>query len=497
MASDSSLSPTEAIEQPRAARELSIRRVAGDIGVQLFGRFGNLVLGIVVAALVARTLGAEGLGVYSVIGAIVGFTAIILNPGADQVALRCAAAEPEAEGEWLGALFYVRLFPSIAAFAISVAVLVGISNSNDMLLAGLLLSLPVLTGAFGAMKVVFQLRVRNSVPVAVMTVQSVAWTAIVVAVYYWGGGLVALAAGSAAVAISTSLLMGALALRGLRLRFSDLRPRCFELMRTSFPLAIGGIFVLGYANVDQILVFELGGERDAGLYGAAYKIFSTSFFAPMSISTTLFPLLAAAAATASGTARFRSLMQTSLELLVAAAAGGLAIAIAYSGPIVSLIYGAEFADAAPALPVLMVAFVLVSIGFLLDLLVVITGQQKRFLIVGAAAFVLNAGLNVALIPVWGFMAAAVLTAATEAFVVVMRWLIVRRHLPAPPAAGRIARVSLAAAALLLGLIALRAAGLPVVPALLVSFVGYPLLLLGSGAVAVADVRVMFSRERLA
>jgi hypothetical protein len=56
---------------------------------------------------------------------------------------------------------------------------------------------------------------------------------------------------------------------------------------------------------------------------------------------------------------------------------------------------------------------------------------------------------------------------------------------------------LAAAALLLGLIALRAAGLPVVPALLVSFVGYPLLLLGSGAVAVADVRVMFSRERLA
>ena len=492
MRADSTASSTS--EASDVQLSVSRRRATMDVGVQLGGRLVNLALGVLVTALLARTLGPAGLGTWSTIGAIIGLVSIFLLINADQVAVRRVAAAPEDEAKWFGALFYLKLIPSIASVAISVALLAVVAQNREMFLAGVLLALPVLTGCFAAMKVVFQVRLQNSVPVAVMNAQSIAWAAVVLVIYLKGGGLVALAAGSAIVTIGAALTIGVFAFARVRIRLSGVRERCWELLRTSVLLSVGAVLVTGYADVDRIIVYELAGAREAGLYGASTRIFGAAFFAPISISTTFFPLLAAAAA--ANVMRFTVLLQTSLELLVAAAIGCLAIAIAYSGPIITLVYGHEFDDAAPALPVLMGAFVLVSIGFLLDLLVIITAQQKRFLILAVVAFVLNAGLNLALVPVWGFMAAAVLTVVTEAFVVVGRWLIVRRHLPAQPAVGRLGRISVAAIALLGILLVMSATSVPVVPALLASVVLYPLLLFVSGAVGEADLRLMFSRERL-
>ena len=471
------------------------RRIAWDISVQLVGRLGNLALGVVVTGLIARALGSSDFGILAAIGAILGLSAVLFDFGFDQVAVRRASVEPEREPEWLAALFSLRLAASFASFVVGVLLLVGISRSNEMLVAGLVLALPMLTTAFSSLRVVFQLRVENTVTIGLLSMRSVVWAGIVVAIYVWGGGLLAVAVGSATVAIVMALLTSALAVRRGRMRFSKIRPQCREMLRVGVPLGIGGLLVLGYARIDQLLVFELAGSRDAGFYAAAYKIFDQSSFAPIAISTTLFPLLAASAAV--DLARFKLLLQTSLELLVAAAAGSLAIAIAYSGPIVRLVYGHDFGRAAPAVPVLMGAFVLVSLGYLQDILIVITNQQKRLVVVAALALAVNVALNVTLIPVWGFMAAAAITVATEAVAVVLRWHVLRRHLPAQPGAGRIPRVLLASTALLVGLVGLRALSVSAVPALLLACAAYPVLLFASRAVSRDDVRLVLGRGRLA
>jgi len=483
----------EANEQAkaRAGATLAPRAISWDIAVQLVGRFGNLALGIVVTALLARTLGDAGFGVWSTLLAISSLLGVIGNMGLEQVALRCAVAEPGREPQWLGALLILRQLLSLLAMALCIGAVVLIAPDHQALVAGIVMMLTLLTTAASSLRVAFQLRVRNSYTIAVMTIQSVLWGAVVVWGYLTGAGIVALAVGFTVTTSFASLLQGALALRVTRVHFDELRRHSAELIRVGIPIAVGGVLVIGYGQIDQVLVFKIAGSNEAGLYGAAYRLFSQSSFVPVSVSTTVFALLAASFATDSE--RFSVLLQTSLELLLAAAIGALVLAAVYSGEIVNLLFGHTFNRAGAALPVLMGAFVLVSVGYLQDLLVIISRQQNRFVVAAVLALALNVGLNVALIPRYGFMAAAWITVATELFVVVARWLIVRSKLPARPALGRIPRLVLAGAAFLGILIVAKKLELPVVPALLVSALGYPALLFAVRAVRPSDIRLVLAR----
>ena len=485
----------EANEQAKArvGAALAPRAISSDIAVQLVGRFANLAIGIVVTALLARTLGNSGFGVWSTLLAISSLLGVIGNMGIEQVALRCAAAEPEREPQWLGALLVIRLLLSLLALALCIGTVVLIAPSHEALIAGIVMMLCLLTGAVSSLRVAFQLRVRNSYSIAAMTVQSVLWGAVVVWGYETGAGIVALAIGFTVTTSFASLLQGALALRMTRVRFSEFRRHSIELIRVGVPIAVGGALVIGYGQIDQVLVFKIAGSREAGFYGAAYRLFSQSSFVPVSVSTTVFALLAASFA--ADRERFRVLLQTSLELVLAAAIGAFALTAVYSSEIVSLLYGQGFSRAAAALPVLMGAFVLVSLGYLQDLLVIISRQQKRFVIAAVLALALNVGLNVALIPRYGFMAAAWITVATELFVVAARWVIVRSKLPARPALGRIPRLVLAGAAFLAFLFGAKMLSLPLLPALATSAFAYPALLFAVRAIRLREVRLLLAREQ--
>jgi O-antigen/teichoic acid export membrane protein len=483
----------EANEQAKARAGIALapRAISWDISVQLAGRFANLALGIVVTVLLVRTLGPGGFGVWSTLLAISSLLGVVGNMGFEQVALRCAVAEPEREPQWLGALLIIRLLLSLVALALCVGAIVLIAPNRTALIAGVVMTLSLLTAAVSSLRVAFQLRVRNSYSIAVMSIQSVLWAVVVVWGYVTGAGIVALAIGFTVTTSFASLLLGALALRFTPVHFSEIRRHSAELIRAGVPLAVGGALVIGYGQIDQVLVFKIAGSEEAGLYGAAYRLFSQSSFVPVSISTTVFALLAASFVADSE--RFRVLLQTSLELMLAASIGALVLTAVYSGEIVDLLFRHEFDRAAPALPVLMGAFVLVSVGYLQDLLVIISRQQNRFVVAAVLALALNVGLNVALIPRYGFMAAAWITVATELFVVAARWMIVSSKLPASPALGRIPRLVLAGSAFLGVLVVAKKLELPLVPALLVSAFGYPALLFAVRAVRSSDIRLVLSR----
>ena len=91
-----------------------------------------------------------------------------------------------------------------------------------------------------------------------------------------------------------------------------------------------------------------------------------------------------------------------------------------------LLFGAEFADAAPALPVLMATFVVVSVGYLTGYLIIAYGLQRQFVVIGVGALVLNVAANLALVPSYGFMAAAWITLGTEILVMSLSMALVCR-----------------------------------------------------------------------
>jgi O-antigen/teichoic acid export membrane protein len=468
-------------------------RATRDVVRQLLGRVLNLGLGVVVTAVVARSLGDAGFGEWSSVLVVVQIAAYLADLGLEQVGVRKAAAEPEREAEWIGATVALRAVVSLPATLVSILVALLIADNDGMALAGLLVSTTILLSGPNTTRALLQLRLRNDVNVAVVTFSSVVWGAAAIAVSAADGGLVPLAVAFLAAALATTALQVWLGLRAGAIHLLGSRHLWRPLARIGIPLATGGVLVLAYARIDQILVLELVGAREAGLYAAVYRILEQAHFLPLTVSMTLLPLVSAAHP--SDPARVRELLQTTVQYLAVVALPALGVALAVSGPAIELLYGAEFADAAPALPVLMGAFVVICFGYLSGNMVVVLGLQRRFVGYAIVGLVLNVGLNLLLLPRYGFLAAAWTTLATELAVVGLAWRAVLGELRFRPALGRVYRAAAATAAMTLLLLGLRAIDTPAVPLLLAAAVSYPLLALALRAISLEDLRQLRALRR--
>jgi O-antigen/teichoic acid export membrane protein len=470
---------------------VSRARAGRDIAGQVLLRGLNLALGVGVTVLVVRTLGDRGFGQWSTLLAVVHFVGYLGILGLDQVTVERASAEPGAQPAWLGSLVTLQLALSAPATVLSVAVCLAISDDSAMRVAAVVVCAGIPFSAARALRVAFQLQVRNTITMAIEMANGVAWAVGVVIVAVLDGGLVAIAATFMAVSVATSLATAVIVLRSARVSLRGARDRWPVLLRLGLPVGIGGLLTLGYGYIDQVIVFQIAGAREAGLYGAVYRIYERMQFLPAALMTTLFPIFVAARDT--DPERIRRLFRTAVDYLLLTSLPALAIALVGAEPIVRLLFGADFADAAPALPVLMATLVVVSIGYLTGYLIVTYRLQRRFIAIAVAALVLNVTANLALVPAYGFMAAAWVTLGTEVIVMSLSLAIVCRAAGVPPAGANVGRI--VAAAIAMGALAwgLRSAGAPLLVWIGAASALYAALLLLSGAVRVGELRALLRR----
>jgi O-antigen/teichoic acid export membrane protein len=468
------------------------QRAAKDILMQIVVRIANLALGVVVTAIVVRTLGRAGYGQWSTLFIVIGLIGYFANFGMEGVALREAAKTPEHEHEWIGTVIMLRLIVLGPVMLISLAALLLLQQSHEMLIAGLILIVAMPFGGVGALALLFQLRVDNRVPMIVLTLRSILWGGAVAIISWRGGGMVPLAIAMAGTNSIGSVVQALAALR-LDARFPrPTRKHLRQLVRIGMPIGIAGVLVISYARIDQIIVYAIAGSKQAGLYGAVYNVLDQAHFVPISIMTTLAPVLAAS--WPADRARLLRTARLTGELLAIASFGGLAFAIVASGPVVHLVFGAEFAPAASVLPVLGGAFILICFGYLNGNLLLVLGLQRRLLRISLVALVVNLIGNLILVPLFGFTGAAWMTLATEAVVFVSAFSLILRALELPvPSLGRMGRTAIAAVLLGAALGALRLASAPLSVLVVAACVFYPALLLGLRAFGADDVRLLLRR----
>jgi len=478
-----------------SARPATRQRAAQDVLMQVVVRVLNLALGVVVTALIARTLGAAGYGQWSTIFVVLGLTGFLMSFGAESIVVREVAREPEREGEWLGAMIAMRLIALAPVMLISLVAMLLIQESRTMLLASLILVVCMPFDGVSVLQLVFQLRVNNRVPMLVLTIRSVLWGVAVFVIYQRGGGMISLAVWLVVTNLAGSIVQTVAALRVLKRWPRPSRARLGELLRASMPLGLTGMLVIGYGRIDQVIVLKVAGSREAGLYGAVYNVLDRSHFVPISVLTTLAPIMAAS--WPADPARMLRAARLTAELMAITSLGALAFASVAATPLVRLFFGPGFTAGAPALPVLAGAFVFICFGYLNGNLLVVLGLQRRFLTISLMALVFNLAGNLVLVPLTGFMGAAWMTLATEMLVCGACLSAIVRKLDRPwPRPGRIARTLAAAALLFAGLSVLRLIGAPLAALVAVACALYPVLLLALGALALEDIRIVLRRGTL-
>jgi O-antigen/teichoic acid export membrane protein len=467
-------------------------RAARDIAAALALRVANLGLGIFVTLLLIRTLGDVRFGQWSTLFAVGMIAGYFGSMGLERVAVERAAADPAHEREWLGALQTLRLTLSIPAGLLALAVLLVISHDATMRTAAAFASVVVIGSALSSVSVAFELRARNRVVVAIELLNGLAWAGVVVLVALGGGGLVALAIGFAVVSIATNLLEAGLAVRVAGISLRGARRRWGPLLRRGVPVGIGGLLILAYGYIDQVLVYELAGARDAGLYGAVYKVLERVQFIPATVLVTLFPILVAARDV--DPARVDRVIQSAVDFLLISALPPLAITLAGAEPLAVLLFGEEFRAAAPAFPILMGAFVLISIGYLAGYLVIAYELQRRFVVFAAVALVVNVAGNLLLVPRYGFVAAAWMTLLTELLVTGLSVRAVLQRMGRRPTLRRAPLLVGAAGILFLVSLLLREAGLPIVVWIAGGLLAYLATLFATRALTVAELKSLARRE---
>jgi O-antigen/teichoic acid export membrane protein len=130
----------------------------------------------------------------------------------------------------------------------------------------------------------------------------------------------------------------------------------------------------------------------------------------------------------------------------------------------------------------------ICFGYLSGNMVVVLKQQKRYMRNAAVGLVVNVGLNLILLPRYGFLAAAWVTLATEVAVVGLNWITVLREMKYRPRVGRLLRTALATAAMCGAVLVVREAGGGLIVLALTAAVTYPPLLWALRALDLGELR---------
>jgi O-antigen/teichoic acid export membrane protein len=388
------------------------QRIASNVLVQLVARAITMSISVVTVSLTARTLNPTGYGVWNGVSSYVGLFGVLTDLGFTTAAMQRMAAEPERESEWLGALAGARTALSIVAMALcAISVPLFLTDTSDTYAVAFILTLTILSTGAATLMSVFQSRLRSGLVLSFTVLQAFIWLALVIT-------LAAVHASVVGFAVAYTALIGLIAVLqiGATRRLAHIAWRAGRqlwrpLLRVAIPLGIAGILITVYYQIDSVLLLQIAGPHEAGVYGAAYGFLSPLAFLPAAVMSSFFPVLSAVHRQDPG--RVRRLVQIAADSMGVISLPILAGTIALSDQIVHLLYGSEYASAGGLLPILMIAFVSICFGSLAGFLAPILNLQWRLAIysgIGAAA---NIVLNLVLIPPYGAYGSAWATVATE------------------------------------------------------------------------------------
>jgi O-antigen/teichoic acid export membrane protein len=388
------------------------RQIASNIAIQLSARVISMATSVVTVSLTARTLDPGGYGVLNGMTAYVGLFSVFTDLGFTATAMQKMASEPERESEWLGALAGARTGLSLLTTlicAISIPLL--LSNTHHGHVVGLILTVTILMTGPQTLMAVFQSRLRSGIALSFGVLQSFLWLGIVITLAIAHASVIDFAAANVLLLIFMGIFQVLATHRLVPIAWRAGLHLWTPLLRIAVPMGVASIFIAVYYQVDSVLLLQIAGAHEAGIYSAAYGFLGPLLFVPGTIMSSFFPVLSAVYK--SDPERARRLVQICLDLMAAVSLPVLAGTLALSDKIVHLLYGAGFERSGGVLPILMIAFVSICFGSLAGFLSPILNLQWRLALYSGIGALGNVILNLVLIPPYGAHGSAWATVATE------------------------------------------------------------------------------------
>ncbi|HEX2119560.1 MAG TPA: oligosaccharide flippase family protein [Acidimicrobiales bacterium] len=466
------------------------RRASRSVLAVFVLRVATATCGLAVTVVLARHLGPARFGELSLILTVAILVSSIAELGTTSVVAAEMAAHPERRRQLAAGVVVLRSgVGAVLAVAGALLLVMTLDRTEARWAAAAVLATVPLAG-LSALAVLAQARLRPEVGAALSLGQSAAWLVAVVLVAAAGADLAVVGAAFLASIAGQAAATWLVVARRERPAWGAWGPAVHWTLAHSWPLAVAAVLGAAYYRLDVILVYQLQGAAEAGLYGAAYRFLDVSQLVPLAVVSVLLPLLARRWAVADRVG-FEAAVR--LGVTASAAVGGLltAGAVVCGDRVALAVLGAGFDPSGDVLRILGPVVFSLATGYVYAAALIASGDVKVVGLTSAVALLVSVAAGVPAISAWGAVGAAWVTVGSEFLVSTTLgvWLHRRHRLRFPW--DRV-RGTLGAAAVLAG-VGWPLRGLPVVLLLAVCVTAYCAAAARFGAVTGDDVRALAHR----
>ncbi|MEH2023970.1 flippase [Nostoc sp.] len=392
-----------------------LRAIIANTGWLFADRILRMGASLVVGVWVARYLGVQQYGLFNYALAFVALFSPIFTLGLDEVVVRHLVRQSSNKEEILGTTFWLKFLGGIASVLLAVSTMFFLGEQETLKIW--LVAILGIAGIFRASDTIelwFQSQVQSKYTVIAKNTAFLLNTVIKIALILTKAPLLAFALVTLAeFAMSAIGLLIVYQVKGASLwlwRWSFAAAK--TLLKESLPLIFSGFAIMIFMRIDQVMLGQMIGDSEVGVYSAAVRISEIWYFIPGAIVSSVAPAIYAAKE------KSESLYYQRIgQLLSLMTCISLAIALPMSflsDKIIMVMFGSGYAEAGAILAVHIWTSLFVFMGLATSPWFIAEGLNHVSLGKTLFGAILNIVLNLLLIPKYAGLGAAIATIISQA-----------------------------------------------------------------------------------
>jgi O-antigen/teichoic acid export membrane protein len=384
-----------------------LQNVVSNTGWQFADNILRMGIGLVVGVWFARYLGPQRFGIFSYAIAFVALFSPLASLGLDDIAVRNLVRNPADKEEILGTAFVLKLIGGAVSFfaATGTVFVLRPADSLSHWLVGIIAAGAVFQ-AFAAIDFWFNSQVQAKYAVFARNGAFLICAAIKVVLIVSGAQLIAFAWVSLfEVIVGSAGLIVAYRSKGGRLRaWRSGLGMAETLLRDSWPLLFSMIAIIVYQRIDQVMLGEMVGSEEVGIYSVAVRLTEVWYFIPTAVYWSVLPSIVEARAQSD--ALFYDRLQKYYNLMALMAYAIAVPVMFFGGRLVTTLFGEVYARAGMMLSILIWANLFIFLEVARSSFFTAMNWNRIYFVTLLLGAVINIFLNLFLIPRYGGVGAA-------------------------------------------------------------------------------------------
>lgn len=376
----------------------------------MFAEQGLKVLsGIFVGIYVARYLGPEQYGLLSYALAIVGIFMALSKLGMDSVLIRDIINHPEEKQAYISTAFALMVFAAIVGMLIVSILISYIESDQNIRLYVWIISIGLIFQTLLIVDFSFQSAllskyssIAKSIALMISSVLKI-YLVITEAELMW----FAISYAVDQALIGSLLLLFYLKRDNPSLMLGFTPTLVKPLLASAWPMVMSGIAAILLTRIDQIMIKNILGVQQLGIYSAAAKFFEGWTILAFVFSISVLPLIVKIKKQSACRYEKKLVMLFSIAFWVSAVFS--IFIVIFSQEIINLTFGPAYHGASSTLSIMVCASVLSAFGFMSARYLIVEGMGKKIAMRNWIALVINIPLNLILIPLYQIEGAAIAT----------------------------------------------------------------------------------------